>query len=236
MWSLVHLLLLGTMFYQFTERGKSIIVDSIGWRFAILGILYVCSLGPHHPSMATGRPPKADCIATPSTSTSGPATGTSSPLSSPSSSRLPSRTSTMSSRRITRRASRPARSSLFTSPFHSGTAGPLSSSSSLPLRRLASMPTPTRPACGPRFSSFWRLSFSRLLLRRMRLRVPRVMRRVRRLSLGRCLRSVSLQPLHHVYRSKLTFSVIHQTSSKFIHWSALVFFILSLFAILKSLL
>ena len=30
-------------------------------------------------------------------------------------------------------------------------------------------------------------------------------------------------------------AVIHQTSSKFIHWSALVFFILSLFAILKSL-
>jgi len=29
--------------------------------------------------------------------------------------------------------------------------------------------------------------------------------------------------------------VIHQTSSKFIHWSAFVFFILSLFAILKSL-
>lgn len=37
-WSLVHLLLLGTMFYQFTERGKSIIIDSIGWRFAILGV------------------------------------------------------------------------------------------------------------------------------------------------------------------------------------------------------
>lgn len=30
-------------------------------------------------------------------------------------------------------------------------------------------------------------------------------------------------------------AVIHQTSSKFIHWSALVFFILSLFAIVKSL-
>ena len=44
MWSLVHLLLLGTMFYQFTERGKSIIIDSIGWRFAILGVLYVSSI------------------------------------------------------------------------------------------------------------------------------------------------------------------------------------------------
>lgn len=27
---------------------------------------------------------------------------------------------------------------------------------------------------------------------------------------------------------------IHQTSSKFIHWSALIFFVLSLFAVLKS--
>ena len=30
-------------------------------------------------------------------------------------------------------------------------------------------------------------------------------------------------------------SVIHQSSSKFIHWSAFAFFILSFFAILKSL-
>lgn len=37
-WSLVHLLLLGTMFFQFTERGKEIVVDSIGWRFALLGV------------------------------------------------------------------------------------------------------------------------------------------------------------------------------------------------------
>lgn len=37
-WSLIHLLLLGTMFFQFTERGKEIIVDSIGWRFALLGV------------------------------------------------------------------------------------------------------------------------------------------------------------------------------------------------------
>ncbi|RSH87028.1 hypothetical protein EHS25_003516 [Saitozyma podzolica] len=37
-WSLIHLLLLGTMVFQFTARGKEIIVDSIGWRFAILGI------------------------------------------------------------------------------------------------------------------------------------------------------------------------------------------------------
>ena len=37
-WSLVHLLLLGTMFFQFTERGKEIVVDSIGWRFVLLGV------------------------------------------------------------------------------------------------------------------------------------------------------------------------------------------------------
>ena len=37
-WSLVHLLLLGTMFFQFTQRGKEIIIDSIGWRFALLGV------------------------------------------------------------------------------------------------------------------------------------------------------------------------------------------------------
>ncbi|WWC65292.1 uncharacterized protein I303_107909 [Kwoniella dejecticola CBS 10117] len=37
-WSLIHLLLLGTIIFQFTSRGKSIIVDSISWRFALLGI------------------------------------------------------------------------------------------------------------------------------------------------------------------------------------------------------
>lgn len=37
-WSLIHLLLLGTMFFQFTARGKEIVIDSIGWRFAILGV------------------------------------------------------------------------------------------------------------------------------------------------------------------------------------------------------
>lgn len=38
-WSLIHLLLLGTMVYQFTERGKTIVIDSIGWRFVLLGLL-----------------------------------------------------------------------------------------------------------------------------------------------------------------------------------------------------
>jgi hypothetical protein len=40
---------------------------------------------------------------------------------------------------------------------------------------------------------------------------------------------------HHKLHRTDRFLVIHQTSSKFIHWSALVFFILSLFAIVKSL-
>jgi len=49
-WSLIHLLLLGTMIYQFTERGKAIVVDSIGWRFVILGLfnsVYVFFLTRH---------------------------------------------------------------------------------------------------------------------------------------------------------------------------------------------
>jgi hypothetical protein len=41
--------------------------------------------------------------------------------------------------------------------------------------------------------------------------------------------------LHILAKRQLIPSVIHQTSSKFIHWSALAFFILSVFAILKSL-
>ncbi|KAI5991773.1 hypothetical protein EDC04DRAFT_2532852, partial [Pisolithus marmoratus] len=37
--TLIHLLLLGTMVYQFTEEGKAVIIDGISWRFALLGIL-----------------------------------------------------------------------------------------------------------------------------------------------------------------------------------------------------
>ncbi|WVQ86121.1 hypothetical protein IAT38_008289 [Cryptococcus sp. DSM 104549] len=37
-WSLIHLLLLGTVIFQFTARGKEIVVDSIHWRFALLGL------------------------------------------------------------------------------------------------------------------------------------------------------------------------------------------------------
>lgn len=50
MWSLIHLLLLGTIIYQFTARGKEIVVDTIGWRFALLGLLnavYVYFWGRH---------------------------------------------------------------------------------------------------------------------------------------------------------------------------------------------
>lgn len=38
-WSLIHLLLLGTVIYQFTSNGKAVIVDGIGWRFPLLGLL-----------------------------------------------------------------------------------------------------------------------------------------------------------------------------------------------------
>jgi hypothetical protein len=43
-WSLIHLLLLGTIIYQFTPQGKRVIIDGISWRFPLLGIfnaLYV---------------------------------------------------------------------------------------------------------------------------------------------------------------------------------------------------
>ncbi|KIY43285.1 hypothetical protein FISHEDRAFT_78630 [Fistulina hepatica ATCC 64428] len=38
-WSIIHLLLLGTVIYQFFPRGKEVIVDGISWRFALLGVL-----------------------------------------------------------------------------------------------------------------------------------------------------------------------------------------------------
>jgi hypothetical protein len=34
--SLIHLLLLGTIFYQITPEGKQVIVDEISWRFSLL--------------------------------------------------------------------------------------------------------------------------------------------------------------------------------------------------------
>jgi hypothetical protein len=39
MWSLIHLLLLGTVVYQFFPTGKRVIIDGISWRFPLLGVL-----------------------------------------------------------------------------------------------------------------------------------------------------------------------------------------------------
>ncbi|OJA11131.1 hypothetical protein AZE42_02378 [Rhizopogon vesiculosus] len=50
-WSLIHLLLLGTIIYQFTPSGKNVIVDGISWRLPLLGILnaiYVNLWASHH--------------------------------------------------------------------------------------------------------------------------------------------------------------------------------------------
>ncbi|KAH7098289.1 hypothetical protein BKA62DRAFT_713651 [Auriculariales sp. MPI-PUGE-AT-0066] len=38
-WGLIHLLLLGTIIYQFTASGKAVVIDGIGWRFPLLGVL-----------------------------------------------------------------------------------------------------------------------------------------------------------------------------------------------------
>jgi len=38
-WSLIHLLLLGTIIYQFTAAGKAVVIDGISWRFPLLVVL-----------------------------------------------------------------------------------------------------------------------------------------------------------------------------------------------------
>lgn len=38
-WSLIHILLLGYIVYQFTDNGKKTIIDGIGWRFPLLAVL-----------------------------------------------------------------------------------------------------------------------------------------------------------------------------------------------------
>ncbi|CAE6500713.1 unnamed protein product [Rhizoctonia solani] len=38
-WSLIHLLLLGYIVYQFTDNGKKTIIDGIGWRFPLLAVV-----------------------------------------------------------------------------------------------------------------------------------------------------------------------------------------------------
>jgi len=38
-WSLIHFLLLGFLFYQFTDSGKKVAIDGVGWRFPLLAVL-----------------------------------------------------------------------------------------------------------------------------------------------------------------------------------------------------
>jgi hypothetical protein len=38
-WTLIHILLLGTIIYQFFPHGKVAIIDTISWRFPLLGLL-----------------------------------------------------------------------------------------------------------------------------------------------------------------------------------------------------
>jgi len=50
-WSLIHILLLGTIIYQFFPNGKKIIIDGVSWRFPLLGVLnaiYVNLWASHH--------------------------------------------------------------------------------------------------------------------------------------------------------------------------------------------
>ncbi|KAF8621550.1 hypothetical protein AX15_007719 [Amanita polypyramis BW_CC] len=50
-WSLIHLLLLGTVVYQFFPGGKKTIIDGVSWRFPLLGVLnavYVHLWATHH--------------------------------------------------------------------------------------------------------------------------------------------------------------------------------------------
>lgn len=43
-WTLIHFLLLGFVIYQFTDKGKAIIVDRIHYRFALLGVFNILFL------------------------------------------------------------------------------------------------------------------------------------------------------------------------------------------------
>ncbi|KIP11518.1 hypothetical protein PHLGIDRAFT_27792 [Phlebiopsis gigantea 11061_1 CR5-6] len=40
-WSVIHVLLLGTIIYQFTEAGHRTVIDGISWRFPLLAVLNV---------------------------------------------------------------------------------------------------------------------------------------------------------------------------------------------------
>jgi len=50
-WSLIHILLLGTIIYQFFPSGKRVIIDAISWRFPLLALLnavYINLWATHH--------------------------------------------------------------------------------------------------------------------------------------------------------------------------------------------
>ncbi|KAI0081998.1 hypothetical protein K474DRAFT_1655914 [Panus rudis PR-1116 ss-1] len=50
-WSLIHLLLLGTVIYQFFDGGKQVIIDGISWRLPLLAVfnaIYVNLWARHH--------------------------------------------------------------------------------------------------------------------------------------------------------------------------------------------
>jgi len=44
-WSLIHFLLLGFVLYQFTDAGKKVVIDGIGWRFPLLAVLNTIYVG-----------------------------------------------------------------------------------------------------------------------------------------------------------------------------------------------
>lgn len=50
-WTVIHILLLGTIVYQFTSNGKKTVIDGISWRLPLLGVLnaiYVNLWSTHH--------------------------------------------------------------------------------------------------------------------------------------------------------------------------------------------
>ncbi|KZT56191.1 hypothetical protein CALCODRAFT_471284 [Calocera cornea HHB12733] len=50
-WTVIHLLLLGAMIYQFFDAGKRVIIDAISWRYPLLAVLtavYVAVWQRHH--------------------------------------------------------------------------------------------------------------------------------------------------------------------------------------------
>ena len=58
--SLIHLLLLGTIIYQFFEGGKQVIIDGIGWRLPLLAVLnavYVNVWARHYYIVGTSPTP-----------------------------------------------------------------------------------------------------------------------------------------------------------------------------------